>query len=359
MLPVGKYRLSFSWNSNLENMNNLSQYKLGETTLEIGEDTNETLTYDFEVTDAATPFDLTFGFQKTGTGNTPAQLVVDDVTLTCLRSAEDLIARDYNPAALWFDATDSKYASAKNVEVTPTAPNQIIKAAAADQFTGLTKNVIVEGVCGNLVITDGNPLEVQDAFTATSATYTRTMTNDWGTLVLPFALTSDENVQFYSLQASDDTNMTFKKESSVEANTPVAFKKLTEEGSITISGSDVDVVATNSAQNDITTATNWTAEGSYTTQEFANYTGFYYIASNKFWEADGTMTVNPFRAIFRYSGASSVKTFNIRVHDTTTAINGLTNKSVSGHWYDLNGRKVNSPRQKGVYLRDGKKMIVK
>ena len=83
MLPVGKYRLSISWNSDMENMTNRSQFKLGEATTTIGEvsNGNEPLEYTFEVTDAATPFDLTIGFQKTGTDNTPAMIIVDDVTL--------------------------------------------------------------------------------------------------------------------------------------------------------------------------------------------------------------------------------------------------------------------------------------
>lgn len=87
MLPVGKYRLSFSWNSSLANMTNRSAYKTAETSTIIGEATDgaKTLTYDFEITDAAIPFDLTFGFQKTGTGNTPAQITVDDIALTYSR----------------------------------------------------------------------------------------------------------------------------------------------------------------------------------------------------------------------------------------------------------------------------------
>lgn len=84
MLPVGKYSLSFSWNSDMKNMTNLSQYRLGESAATIGESTNaaETLTYKFEVTEAPMPFDLVFGFQKTGEGDMPAQIVVDDVVLT-------------------------------------------------------------------------------------------------------------------------------------------------------------------------------------------------------------------------------------------------------------------------------------
>ena len=83
MLPVGKYRLSVLWNSNLSNMTNRSAYRIGDAVTAIGEATNgaKTLSYEFEVTGSATPFDLIFGFHKTGTGNAPAQLVADDVRL--------------------------------------------------------------------------------------------------------------------------------------------------------------------------------------------------------------------------------------------------------------------------------------
>ena len=83
MLPVGKYRLSVLWNSNQANMTNRSAYRLGEAATAIGEATSgaKTLSYEFEVTESATPFDLILGFQKTGSGNAPAQLVVDDVRL--------------------------------------------------------------------------------------------------------------------------------------------------------------------------------------------------------------------------------------------------------------------------------------
>ena len=84
MLPEGIYRLSFSWRSSMANMTNLSQYKLGETTVALGESATEakTLNYEFEVTGGAKPFDLTFGFQKKNSDNTPAEIIVDDVVLT-------------------------------------------------------------------------------------------------------------------------------------------------------------------------------------------------------------------------------------------------------------------------------------
>lgn len=359
MLPVGKYRLTLSWNSNLENMTNLSKYAIGTSSYPIGKATNaaQALTYDFNVTDEARPFDLVFGFQKTGTGNTPAQLVVDDVTLTCLRTAEDLLARDYDPAALWFDATDDKYAAAKGVEVMPTAPNQIIKAAAADQFSGLSKNVIVDGTCANFVITDGAPLAIQEGFTATSATYSRAMSNDWGTIILPFALASNESVQFYALKASNAESMTFSQVAEVAASSPVAFKKMSGEA-ITLSASDAAVVATTEQQVDNTTADNWRAEGSYTIQSVEDYAGIYYVASNKFWAADGKVSLNPFRAMFRNTGSTQVKAFSIFV-DVATGIDRASTEAVSDGIYDLSGRQVATPKKPGLYIREGKKIVIK
>ncbi len=361
MLPVGKYRLSLSWNSTLDNMTNLSAYVLDDASTAIGETTTEaqTLTYDFEVTGSATPFDIAIGFQKTGTGNTPAQIIVDNITLTCLRPAEDLLTRDYDPAALWFDATDSKYASATDVTVTPTAPNQIIKAATASQFSGLTQNVIVDGTCANLVITDGYPLEVQEAFTATDASYSRTMSNDWGTLILPFAIASDEDVQLYRLKASDAESMTFELVDEAAANCPVAFKKLSGNGSITITGSEVNVAATSANQADNTTADDWSAEGSYSVQTITSYSGVYYIAANKFWAADDNISLNPFRAIYRYAGSNSVKQFSITV-DTPTGIDSIkTGHDTNAPFYNLAGQRVQGTKlSAGVYIRNGKKIIL-
>lgn len=86
MLPEGKYKLSLSWNSNMQNMTNLSCYKLGNANTAIGKanDGAQTLEYTFDVTDGAQPFDLVIGFQKKNTDNSPAQIIADDVTLTYL-----------------------------------------------------------------------------------------------------------------------------------------------------------------------------------------------------------------------------------------------------------------------------------
>lgn len=365
MLPVGKYTLSLSWNSNLANMTNLSQFRLGSAATTIGEATTEakTLTYSFEVTDVATPFDLVIGFRKKNSGNTPAQIIVDDIVLTAAApSAAELAAnclrRDYDPAALWFDATDSKYAAARNVEVSPSAANQIIKAAAADQFSGLTKNVVVDGLCDNFVIADGSPLEVREAFTATQAVYSREMNNTWGTIIMPFALTSDAGVQLYALKSAQDETMTFRAVDGVAANTAATFKKLTTD-KLAISVGNVDVVRTTDAQGSCITAADWSAEGCYTARSLTDYAGLYYIADNTFYAADGTLVLNPFRAVFRYSGSNPVKAFGISVDDADAVHEIVDGRPEGSKLYDLGGRLLNEPRRTGIYISKGKKLVIK
>ncbi len=257
--------------------------------------------------------------------------------------------------ALWFDATQEKYAQARNTVVHPTAPNQIIKAAAANQFAGIDKNIVVDGACDNLVVTDGHPMEIREPFAAATARYARTMTNNWGTVLLPFALTSNADVQFYALRSVDADNMTFTQVADVAANCPATFKRLSNADVVTIEETNVNVAATTTPQTDNTGATGWTMQGAYTQQTMEDFDGIYYIASSQFWAADNTVTLNPFRAIFRNS-SSSVKTFNIAT-DTADNINQTTSGVAESALYDISGRHVATPRSGGLYIRDGKKVI--
>jgi len=47
--------------------------------------------------------------------------------------------------------------------------------------------------------------------------------------------------------------------------------------------------------------------------------------------------------------------------DAITAIKNVKNQKTynSSSYYDLNGRSIGSPAQKGLYIHDGKKIIVK
>ena len=75
------------------------------------------------------------------------------------------------------------------------------------------------------------------------------------------------------------------------------------------------------------------------------------IAANKAWLEVPTAGSNP----------SAARALTIVFDGDTTGISGLSGKTgLSGDWYDLNGRKLNNiPTKKGVYIFNGKKVVIK
>jgi hypothetical protein len=364
MLPEGRYRLSLSWNSTMANIINQSQFFVGQEATAIGEATEKatTLTYDFEVTGAAQPFSLFLGFKKTGIENTPAQLIVDDVTLTALGANSRLMA-DYNPAALWFDATESPYAAARGVSVTPTAPNQIIKAVAG-QFTAPTSNVVVEGLCSQLAITDGSPLDIQEPFKATQITNSRSLAKDKDayTVCLPYSLSSNSSVSFYQLTAINEGRLHFDE---VEETEPMKPYLAVAKATASLNASDTTVAVTTEEAIEVG---DYIMKGTVTgiSRTEAENLGAYILQTGNQWRlvdanSGEEVHIPAFRAYVVGKDASAHVLIDTEFYDVVTGADGLKLVEVSeAEFYDLQGRKVGTrPVCKGLYVVSGKKIIRK
>ena len=86
-----------------------------------------------------------------------------------------------------------------------------------------------------------------------------------------------------------------------------------------------------------------------------------------------SMTINSFRAYFVLTGIEAgttsspgIKSFALNFDDdTTTGVTTLatTERAGEGSWYDLSGRKMvkssNRPISRGVYIHNGKKVVIK
>jgi len=140
MLPVGNYHLSCRWNSSLQNLTNLSNYRLGETTSTIGKATSsyQTLTYELNIPDRPTDLDLTFGFQKRGSGNAPAQILVDDITLT------------YDVAGSNIYTAISECPDSQSVPAVYDLQGRRVDAKTADEVRNLKKGIYV--IQGKIII---------------------------------------------------------------------------------------------------------------------------------------------------------------------------------------------------------------
>ena len=245
-----------------------------------------------------------------------------------------------------------------------TNKNVIVKAATSSAIASMP-NVVVDGTCANLVLTDGAYSfgNTGSEFTATSATYDRSFTKDkFVTLCLPFAVSADEctNGTLYTLTSYSDNSLNFStvtSGSSVDAYTPCLYKATTT-GKLADSFSSKTIIATPGTIS--------------TTQGDASFIGTmasgnipadsYFISDNTLYKAsDNSNTINPFRGYFTISGSSPVKALAYTIDDETTGIMTIDANGeveMSTEVYDLNGRRVSKPTR-GLYIVNGKKVILK
>lgn len=88
-----------------------------------------------------------------------------------------------------------------------------------------------------------------------------------------------------------------------------------------------------------------------------------FLSGNKFWYSAGATKIKAFRAYFMLNevlsnGAEAKVRF--MVDEDAAAIEGITPDMENGVWYTLDGRQLNGkPTEKGVYIVDGKKVLIK
>ena len=212
-------------------------------------------------------------------------------------------------------------------------------------------NVIIDGVCDKLVLTDGDyPFKAPADFTATTATYTRDLGSAGaGTLCLPFAATIPGDVTAYRLNytaGNAKAKATEVDEGYIPANQPVL---LSGTGEKTFSGSSVSIVANAANEQDALTGVfqaTFVPKNSYVLQDGTNGVGFYKVETDD-------IIANPFRAYLTADGAGAR---SIEIDYEVTGINEVkVNKAVAktGKIYNLNGQIVSKPT-KGLYIIDGK-----
>ena len=89
--------------------------------------------------------------------------------------------------------------------------------------------------------------------------------------------------------------------------------------------------------------------------------GYYILKDGKFYAiANDAAEVPSCKAVLHIAGANA-RVIDLISFDETTGISGISgNTGISGAWYDLNGRKLQSiPTKKGVYIMNGKKVVIK
>jgi len=147
-------------------------------------------------------------------------------------------------------------ASATCIDVTKLAATGISFDAAnpnclfiakAGQLTN-TKNVIVDGVCANLDLTDGYPFQAPAAFTATAAKFTKTVSDaGFATMVMPFAAALATGVKAYNLTGISGTSVISADADAIVADKPVLIEAA--EGTYNFTATSAAIAATAKAHS--------------------------------------------------------------------------------------------------------------
>ena len=250
------------------------------------------------------------------------------------------------------DATATSYdatgVTGTGVDFTSVAnPNALFKANAG--VLANTKNVIVDGTCDNLELTDGYPFKAPIDFTATAASYSTTINAEAGagTLCLPFAAIPDGVTAYTLTYTSGDKAAATPVETTIPANTPVL---LNGSGAAEFTGSGAVSASATNVQGALTGVFEATTVpvNSYVLQNGDRGLGFYKVETDD-------IVANPFRAYLtaQVLGARSISI----TYGGVTGINDVKAKKVGEKdvYYNLNGQRVSNPT-KGVFIKNGVKV---
>lgn len=233
-----------------------------------------------------------------------------------------------------------------DVKIGSKNPNCII-AVKKEGVVSAAKNLAVNGKIANLELTDGHSVKIPAGMTATTAKYTRTMTNTYGTIVLPFDAASDDNVEFYTISAMDENSITIEEVATLAAGTPAIIKKLSD--------NNVTITASNAALNGTINNTTGTVNmfGSYTQDEKIADENAYYILDNKFWQCNEYFYCDAFRAYFtKPAGAPAANCLSLKESfGNPTLVDVVTGNTANGIQgvYNTAGVKMQG-LQKGINI---------
>lgn len=244
------------------------------------------------------------------------------------------------------------------VAIKATNKNGLVYTNSVNSLSGIDNNIVKDGTCANLVLTDGYPFTTTKNFEATKATYTMTAIADgkFGTLVLPFAAQLPADGKAYALDGElnvIDGELVGSAVTSLAANKPVLVTKAGEYTASAVSVAETSASQINTNGNLTGVYQNTEAPvGSYVLQNHPATQGvaFYLVGEVK-------PTVKPFRAFIPAQDAK-VKAIKVVFDGEATGIKEITSDNTKAEIFDLSGRRV-ARAQKGVYIINGKKVIKK
>ena len=235
---------------------------------------------------------------------------------------------------------------------------------------GISKSI---GAQKTVSLSDDSYISDKASGTVDAISYTRQMSSNWGTLVLPYplTLTGNEPYRLYAIDNMTGEELVLKQlEGVVAAGTPCVVKRNGSEAELTFGANKAKL---NMAIND-QPMDGMKFSGTYWTKDVTDGDG-YIIAKDCFWNVEKlkgvssvtAVKVGPFRAWLSGTSANAPAQLSMRIDGSTTGINAAEAldalNDAEAEYYDLSGKRLDEP-QKGVNIvrmKSGKtkKIIIK
>ena len=241
------------------------------------------------------------------------------------------------------------------------------------------------------VVLDETSTTVPAAASGVNVIVNRTIkANEWSTICLPFAMTAEQmasafgnDVQladFTTYDIEEDANedivgitLNFDEATSIEANHPYMIKTSSNISQFEVENVDVDpdeenaYVEYNNGKTGKKKVVYGTFEGTLKTGTTIPENCLF-VSGNKFWYSAGLTTIKGFRGYFDFVDVlSDVESAGARIgfciNDETTGISKIDADIVlnnNSYWYGVDGQiYTTKPTAQGIYVKNGKKIIVK
>lgn len=229
------------------------------------------------------------------------------------------------------------------------------------------------------IVLDEASTAMPAAQTGANVLVKRTVKKDiWNTICLPFGMDAATIESIFGTGTKMATYDTFAKGSDgnftmsfvtydwsdpsvdwMDANTPYIIKPTKDVNEFSVDdveiSSDYDALTYSKTVKGKKSTFTGTLNAGYVLP--ANYL---FISGNKFYYSTGTTSIKGFRGYFYLQEFTASSPAPLIVVDgETTRINELNVVDGDGRIYNLKGQHVENPTEKGVYIKNGKKFVVK
>ena len=222
---------------------------------------------------------------------------------------------------------------------------------------------------------DGIPTVIPSTVESADITYTRTLEAPASgngdvtikgqdaklyTVCLPYRPTANAGLKYYTLEGVNDGTLVFTEVTTLSANTPylvAALSGSTNVGKVTSTKVNFKTEISDGTEHD-----GYQLKGTLRGLSNAEAQGCYILQPGNVWglvaTTDPEIYIPPFRAFIVAAEGNSARLHAV-ISDDATAISRIQTQDADGtvRWYDLSGRHIEKPVQKGIYIINRKKVI--